>query len=72
MSVIRKAEEGRSDWMMVRESGTISDSITHCVPESQCAKGSVASSLCAQHNCRLLKLQDLGIHEVRDIIYLNE
>lgn len=45
MSVIRKAEEGRSDWMMVRESGTISDSITHCVPESQCAKGSVASSL---------------------------
>lgn len=42
MSVLRKAEEGRIDWMMVKEPGTIPDSITYCVPDSQCVRGSVA------------------------------
>lgn len=43
----------------------------HCVPNSQLAGDSVQTSLCTQYCCGLLKSWDLGLHEIRDIIYPN-
>lgn len=65
MSVLHKAEEDdQRTWKNPR--------FYHLLPDSQWVRGSVASFLYAQHHWGLLKLQDLGIFEARDIIYFSK
>jgi hypothetical protein len=65
MFVLHKAEEDdQRTWKNPR--------FHHLLPDSQWVRGSVASFLYAQHHWGLLKLQDLGIFEARDIIYFSK